>query len=218
MANAKKATTPKKREPELTIPAKPDEDERVALARASLRPTVQGAVTLREYNKGNFGDLPLNGLVASLSDQCKAVIDGDLERPESLLTVQAQTLDAIFNTLSQRAIRAEYMDHLDRYLRLALKAQAQCARTLEVLAAIKNPAPVAFVRQANIGQAVQVNNGAAPAPSQPLRAEKTENQQNELLEVKSHERLDTEATQAASRANPTMETVGAVNGATNGGG
>jgi hypothetical protein len=33
---------------------------------------------------------------------------------------------------------------------LALKAQSQCRATLETLAAIKNPQPVAFVRQANI--------------------------------------------------------------------
>jgi hypothetical protein len=35
------------------------------------------------------------------------------------------------------------------YLRLGLKAQSQCRATLETLAAIKNPRPVAFVQQAN---------------------------------------------------------------------
>ena len=51
-------------------------------------------------------------------------------------------------------------------MRLALKAQSQCRATIEALTNIKNPRPVAYVRQANIGQAVQVNNGGAPAWSE----------------------------------------------------
>lgn len=47
---------------------------------------------------------------------------------------------------------------------MALKAQAQCRATLEALAEIKNPRPVAFVKQANIsGEHQQVNNGVQPA-------------------------------------------------------
>ena len=50
------------------------------------------------------------------------------------------------------------------YKRQALKAQAQCRATLEALAEIKNPRPVAFVKQANIsGGHQQVNNGMQPA-------------------------------------------------------
>lgn len=44
----------------------------------------------------------------------------------------------------------EYLNATDTYLRLALKAQAQCRATLQTLAEIKNPRPVAFVKQANI--------------------------------------------------------------------
>ena len=44
------------------------------------------------------------------------------------------------------------------------KRQAQCRATLEALAEIKNPRPVAFVKQANIsGGHQQVNNGMQPA-------------------------------------------------------
>ena len=59
------------------------------------------------------------------------------------------------------------MDKLDRcYLRLALKAQSQCRATLATLAAVKNPQPVAFVRQANIAHGPQqVNNAAAAEAS-----------------------------------------------------
>jgi hypothetical protein len=47
------------------------------------------------------------------------------------------------------------MGACETYLRLALKAQSQCRATLETLAAIRNPQPVAFVRQANIAHGPQ---------------------------------------------------------------
>jgi len=66
-----------------------------------------------------------------------------------MLTAQAHTLDAIFNNLEQRAINAEYMDNLDRYLKLALRAQSQCRATWEALSTIKSPPVMGYVRQAN---------------------------------------------------------------------
>jgi hypothetical protein len=69
-------------------------------------------------------------------------------------------VDAIFASLARRAQMnmGEYMNAVDRYMRLALKAQGQCRATLETLAAIKNP-PVVFAKQANIAQGPQqVNN------------------------------------------------------------
>ncbi len=44
-------------------------------------------------------------------------------------------------------------------MRLALKAQNQTRTTLQTLAELKAPKQIAFVRQANIGNQVQVNNG-----------------------------------------------------------
>ena len=52
-----------------------------------------------------------------------------LKRGEAMLATQAHILDAIFNNLAQSAIRAEFMDNLDRYLKLALRAQSQCRAT-----------------------------------------------------------------------------------------
>ena len=77
-----------------------------------------------------------------------------------------------------------------------IKAQSQCRATLETLAAVKNPQPVAFVQQANIAHGPQqVNNGAAEAS----RAGKIENQPNKVLKHRHGERLDSErrARQAA---------------------
>ncbi len=79
----------------------------------------------------------------------------DLGRAESMLLVQAHTLDAIFNNLARRAINAEYMPSLESYLKLGLKAQGQCRATLDTLAKMKNPSPVNFVAQANIAHGHQ---------------------------------------------------------------
>lgn len=115
MATKRKST--KKRDPnQITAAGKPDEDQAVAIARTVLRPTVQAAVTLKEYGK-SYGDLDLGGLIDSLTEQTRASSDGDLKRAEAMLTTQGHTLDAIFNNLARRAINAEYMDNLDRYLK-----------------------------------------------------------------------------------------------------
>ena len=180
------------------------------------------AMAIKEYGTPRYGDkLEVMGLVNALSDQAKAVSDGKLDRAEHMLTVQAHTLDAVFNTLARKAAvnmggRGEYLETAELYLRLALKAQSQCRATLETLALMKNPAPVAFVRQANIAHGPQqVNNGPAPA-GDPSRAGETENQQNKLVEAQHGERLDTGAAGTASAANgaanTVLETVGTVHG------
>ena len=191
-----------------TLQAKPGA-ESAAIARTLLRPSVQAAGTLKEYTK-RMVDADLVGLIEELTAQEKAVNDGDLKRAEAMLTIQAHTLDSIFNNLAQKAINAEYMDKLDRYLRLALKAQSQCRATLETLAAVKNPHRVAFVRQANIAAGPQqINNSMAPA-GEVSRARETEILQNKLLEVQPGKRLDIGTAGAAVGTDPQLEAVGAI--------
>ena len=210
---AKKKTAPspepKREDPKaLKVAQQPTETPADALAHISLRPTVQAALTLLDYNK-SFGELSINTLVDDLGKQCELASGGDLKRAEGILTTQAHTLDAIFHNLARRAQRVEYLNQLDTNLRLALKAQAQCRATLETLAVIKNPQPVAFVRQANIAHGPQqVNNSGAADAS---RAGKSENQPNKVLEYQHGERLDFGSAGAAGGADSSLETVGAVN-------
>ena len=104
----------------------------------------------------------------------------------------------------------EYMNATETYLRLALKAQGQCRATLETLAMIKNPQPVAFVRQANIAHGPQqVNNGSTHS-GEPSRAGKTESQQNKLLEAQSGERLEFGKAGAARETDSSLEAVAAL--------
>ena len=79
------------------------------------------------------------------------------------------------------------VDQIDRFPRLALKAQGQCHATLETLARMKSP-PAVFARLANIAQGPQqVNNTlnrTELAPAAGLaRAGNHETEQKKLLEV-----------------------------------
>jgi hypothetical protein len=149
-------------------------------------------------------------MIDCLMEQTCAVIDGDLTRGEAMLTAQAHSLDILFNTLARRASKAEYMESLDRYLKLALRAQSQCRATWEALATIKNPPMVGYVKQANIAHGHQQVNNAPYSASEAPRARGNESSQDKQLEEKHGERLDTRATGAAGRADPAMATLGEV--------
>jgi len=160
------------------------------LARASLSPVTQAALTLQQWQPMAL-EQDINALVTELGAQAAAASSNKLARMEAMLTTQAHTLDLIFNELARRARQNinEYPEAFERYLRLSLKAQSQCRSTIEGLAELKNPKPVAFVQQANIANGPQqVNNGGF----RPARA-RTGNRKpgNELLKGDRHgERLE----------------------------
>lgn len=210
MANKRKY--PKKRDQNtLEVQQQPGEDQAQTLAKVAVSPTVHSAVTIKEFTK-HIGDVSIMGLIHTLADQVKSTQAGDLKRAEAMLTTQAHTLDTIFNTLAQRAIRAEYVSQLEAYLKLALRAQSQCRATLETLATIKNPPPVSFVRQANIAHGPQQVNNAPNSVTESPRARENLNVQNKLLEQNDGERLEFGTPGTAGRADPAMAAVGEVNG------
>jgi len=194
------------------IPQKDEEtlERKKIRAQITLQPSYNAAMALEPYTK-MFGEQNMLDLADELAEKNNQLIKGDLSCAESMLFNQAHALQAIFTNLSRRAITSEYseyMDNSERYLRLALKAQAQCSRTLEVLGNLKNPTSIALVRQANIGQAVQVNNGIIPPPTQTLaHARENLNSSNELLEEQDEQRLDTRTTSQTSCHDWQMEPV-----------
>jgi hypothetical protein len=99
-------------------------------------------------------------------------------------------LDTLFNTLAVKALKAPGLENQSVMLKLAMQAQKQCRQTLEALGTLKNPPAVTVVRQTNIGQAVQVNNGTSDQTP-------ATNLENELLEQSHGQRLDTRAQSAA---------------------
>jgi len=128
----------------------------------------------------------------------------------SFRTAQAPpSLDAIFNELARRAALSmgEYIGSFETYMKMALKAQAQTVRTVEVLAAIKKP-PVVFAKQANISNGPQqVNIGTTP----PAHVRENQTEQTILLTGDGHATLDSSRTAATIGVNQELETVGAVN-------
>ena len=94
-------------------------------------------------------------------------------------------------------------------MKMALRAQSQCARTIEVLSALKNP-PVVIAKQANVTTGPQQNNFGVPS-----RTGEVKNKPTELLEASDGERLDTGTTGAAVRGDPALATVDAQHRAAN---
>ena len=202
---------------QMVDPGELDQKRAFLKAHSVLRPTTQAAATIKEFCQ-DFDDLDLHGLVLSLAQQTKASSNGDQERAEAMLAAQAHTLEAIFNHLARCAVNAEHMDNLDRYLKLALRAQSQCRTTWEAQVTIKNPPVMGYIRQANIAHGPQQVNNASDVKHAPEGGRKSPNPQNKLLEEKDGERLDTGAACTSGRAGPAMATVGEVDGAKDPGG
>lgn len=166
-------------------------------------PSANAALTIRRANAPAPDCLTMDALLGELGAQAKAVHSGNLARGEAMLTAQAHTLDAIFNACARRAIAndGQNANAMETYYRIALRAQSLCRATWETLAQMKNPAPVAFVKQANIAAGPQqVNNEV----SRPREIEKAP---SKLLEAE-HERMDTGAAALAGRSDPTLAPVG----------
>lgn len=150
--------------------------------------------------------------MAQLQEQARLANSGNLARSEAMLIIQAHTLDAIFNNLARRASAAEYLPQFEAYLRLGLKTQGQCRATLETLAEIKNPKPVAFVQQANIANGPQQVNNGTPTLPQDSRAGENRKSPNELIEdIDFGNQMDCRATQSATPVDTQMATLGEVN-------
>ena len=160
---AKTTTKAKKATPTPTPPATTPDKRTLKPHELVLSPIGQSAVGIDAWSK-YAGTVDLADLVDALREQFKKVQAGDMQPVEAMLYGQAKTLETIFTSLARRATSQEYLKQFQAYLGMALKAQAQCRATLEALAEIKNPRPVAFVKQANITNGPQqVNNGMQPA-------------------------------------------------------
>ena len=169
-------------------------------AELSLSATTLNAMTARTFTQHITGSTDITETIATMHEKVNSVNNGNTKDLEATLTAQVTSLNAIYSEMARRAAlnMGEHLQATESYMRLALKAQAQCARTIEVIAAMKTP-PVIFAKQANISTGnQQVNNSSLPKIS-PAHAGKTINQSNELLEVNHGcEKMDYRAKTAAS--------------------
>jgi hypothetical protein len=195
------------------LPAQPSAKSAQALrAQTALSPASNAVLVVDAYGQNIFGEQHLGDLLAALNRSLDAFEREGTQSAEIMLVAQAHALQAMFVNLARRAARQEQIGYVEVLTRLALKAQSQCRATIETLSLVRNPPSVSFVRQANIGSAVQVNN-ATPAPApQPAHALMDEPMAPpaHLLEEKHAERLDTRAPGSTGAAHPAVAPLGAV--------
>jgi hypothetical protein len=198
------------------VPAEVVESPEARGAQMALQPSVNAAAVIQSFTGAMFGKEPdINVLIDGLRGSFKTVKDGDLSSLEAMLVGQATALQSLFTSLARRAQSQQSQRHLEAFLGLALKAQAQSRATIQAVVELKYPRQVAFVKQANISHGPQqVNNGIGRATDPRTHAEENGLQQNKLLEDQRNGRtyLDTGATRTPSRGDPALETVDAVNG------
>ena len=205
MASSKAAEAEKA---DLRVPQSPNKSREKTLAELAISPAVSAAATVVLFGKGTMGKLEITETLEAVTEAAAKVRNGNMAGPEEMLVTQATALNSIFTELARRAgcNMGEYIEASERYMRLALKAQAQCRATIETLAAMKNP-PVVIARQANISNGPQQVNNCDPTP----RAEKSDNRPNELLEHRVEQRLDFGTAATPGGSDPAMVTVGALN-------
>lgn len=201
----KPAAAPAKRNANrLHVKKEDDKSKERMMAEIGLSACTLNTLTARSFSKVAVGETDLTESISVMFSKVQKIKAGDLSDMEATLAVQVVSLNSIFNEMARRASlnMGEYLPAAETYLRLALKAQAQCARTVEVLAAMKNPT-VVFAKQANIAHGhQQVNNGNSTHTGKPV------NQENELLEVNhGSEKMDTRTAQTAGGKDPAMATL-----------
>jgi hypothetical protein len=205
-------TPPEKRKPnDLHHALKTGQTPVQARAAMAVEGLATNTLTVRQWSAQIFGEegLDLTAAVEAVVDTSTRVRDGNLGQLEMLLASQIIAMNAIFANLASRARQATYLDHFDKYMRLALKAQGQCRATAESLALMKNP-PV-FARQANIASGPQQVNNGPVLNTTPARADDSASGPNKLLGAPDDgKRMVGDATETASGRHPPMEAVAAI--------
>lgn len=152
-------------------------------------------------------------VLKQLNAMAADVAGGDLSAVEQMLLHQAIALQTMFMDLAVRAKGQKELTAVQSLTQMALKAQSGSRATLQTLGDLKNPRPV-FVRQTNVAQTQQVNNGSQELP--PVsRAKNQPLAPNELIapnqEHHGSTTLDARAAAAASPADSAEQALGALN-------
>lgn len=198
----------------VTIAALPGEDDQDSLARVTLAPVFRAVSTIKLMNLNGLDGMPgaaMNALVDRLDSLVTEAKNGDTEQIEAILLAQAQTLDALFNNLTRKSVlnMGQYIEAAEKYMKLALRAQANCRATLECFTNLKRP----LVKQTNIAHGPQQVNIHPPDDNEAQNHTENEIPPNELLENNPHDPdkwLDQGAPQEAVGADQDLETVATI--------
>jgi hypothetical protein len=141
MTKAKKPATAKN---VLELKVEDGDDRDKQLARVALGAGPRHAFVASNFAAGVFSDghqTPIMASTAAIADNMAKARDGEKTMPSDILSAQAVVLDTMFTELGRRASlnMGQHIEAADRYMRLALKAQANCRATLEALAKLHQP-------------------------------------------------------------------------------
>jgi hypothetical protein len=129
----------------VNIEAYPGETEAETMARVMVGPYLRHGIVAKIISGKMVGDLPSEPQMDQFGKAIKAnaqlAVAGDMTLASEMLSTQAQTLDAIFTEMARRSAlnMGDYIKASEAYMRLALKAQANCRATLEALAKLHQP-------------------------------------------------------------------------------
>jgi hypothetical protein len=171
------------------------------LARTVLSPAVNANRAVKDWS--GMHATPIDrGLLLELEAQIAAVQAGNFDRPIALLAAHAETLSSAFFGLMNSGFEYRGHPYHDDKVRLAMRVNARFIATVQTIRDLKSPSRAAYV-EANIGNAVQVNNGTVALTD-------SQKAPNELLERINGKRLDLGTTSQAFGSDSAMATVGAV--------
>jgi len=106
-------------------------------ARTALAPeSIAAATVLDLADPGTYQNLDLPTLLDQLRDHGDAVMRGDMTLAKRTLAAHLPTLQALLARLLADSVRALTPRERETLLKLALRTQAQCVTTIEVLAAL----------------------------------------------------------------------------------
>lgn len=144
--------------------------------------------------------------MGALHNGTKALEQGDMAHLEAMLYAQAETLSTLFHLSVTKAQSAEYLPQVQLHSDIALKAQNHCRRTIMAISDLKQPKKATFIKQQHNTLNQQIN------------SENKSQSENEVLESKHGNQLESGAAQTAIRHDAGMEALEIGNGTKDAGG
>jgi len=129
----------------MVVEAEKDETQAQTMARVMVGPYLRHGILANGIADKMVGELPgkprFDDYGRMIKQKAELLAKGDLTSVSEMLAAQAHSLDAIFTEMGRRASlnMGDYVQTSERYMRLALKAQANSRATLEALVRLHQP-------------------------------------------------------------------------------
>lgn len=182
--------------------AETEDEKKERLAKAHLSADFSLALATSKFAVGS----DWSELAIEYFKKIERTKSGDMSEMEGMLAGQAILLNKIFSDMAMRAGQNadKYPNATKAYMNIALRTQAQCTRTIEVLCNLKKPKSP---EQKNIANQQIVNNGTMNIKKPSNELDKpTENKQiGEVIHAKVDTRSATSPTPASQENKAVVE-------------